>query len=502
MNKQTCHIKSTDTVPFTNNATFCIGTGRMDLALRHEYHKQLKKVQKDIGFSYIRGHGLFCDDMAIYQTYTEDGIEKEEYNFTYVDMVFDDYLSMNLKPFVELGFMPKKMASGDQTIFYWQGNVTPPTDYDKWARLVGATINHWINRYGLDEVKSWPFEVWNEPNLKAFWKDADMDEYFRLYDVTARAVKSCHPDLRVGGPAICGVDDERWMRSFLLYCQENKVPLDFITRHAYGTELPENDGHYVYQELRKPEGFMEEPLGSRAIIDSFPAFKNMEMHITEFNTSYSPLNPIHDTNQNAAYVARLLSELGDTCASYSYWTFGDVFEESGVAFTPFSGCFGLLANGMIPKPTYYTYVFYKDLYETAVARSENFVITKNENGDLRGIAWNLTVARESLHLNFTAGVKNGAYFLLTKTVDEEHGNPLKNWLDMGAPATPTKNQLHLLKSCAQPQLKTKQAEITDGIFVLELNLSANAVCYFELNKIIPQNDRGFKPERIPGARLD
>jgi len=508
MSKLTHHINASDTVPFTNNATFCIGTGRMNLALRHEYHKQLEKVQKEIGFKYIRGHGLFHDDMAIYQTYMEDGVEKEEYNFTYVDLVFDDYLSLGIKPFIELGFMPDQLASGKQTIFWWKGNVTPPKDYDKWARLVKATITHWIDRYGLEEVKTWPFEVWNEPNLAGFWKGADMPEYFKLYDVTARAVKSVNPDLRVGGPAICGVDDERWMRLFLEYCKENNVPLDFITRHAYGTEMPDWEGHYVYQKLRPPEGFMEEPLGSRVIIDSFPEFKDMEMHITEFNTSYSPLNPIHDTNQNAAYIARLLSELGDSCASYSYWTFGDVFEEAGVAYTPFSGGFGLLTNGSIPKPTYYTYVFYKNLYDTAIARSKNYIVTKADNGNIRGIAWNLADVDKkpdemencTLQLELSAEVANGTYFILTKTVDEKVCNPLKTWLDMGSPSNPSQAQLELLRETAVPTIATAQENIVDGKIAITLNLNANAVCYFELQRITPQTDRGYKPNLIPGAR--
>ncbi|MCL2078261.1 MAG: xylan 1,4-beta-xylosidase [Oscillospiraceae bacterium] len=493
-------INLENTVPFGNNAAYCVGTGRMNLALRHEYHKQLEKVQEDIGFAYIRGHGLFCDDMAVYHTYTEDGIEKEEYNFSYVDMVFDGYLSLGIKPFVELGFMPEQMASGSQTIFYWKGNVTPPVCYDKWARLVTAAVTHWIERYGSEEVISWPFEVWNEPNLPGFWKDADMEEYFKLYDVTSRAVKSCDARIRVGGPAICGVDDERWMRCFLEYCSENNVPLDFVTRHAYATEAPETDGRYVYQKLITPEAFMEELRQSRLIIDSFPQFSGMEMHITEFNTSYSPKNPIHDTNLNAAYIARVLSELGDCCASYSYWTFGDVFEETGVAFTPFSGCFGLLANGGIPKPTYLTYVFYKELYPEAVARSEHFIVTKSDSGDLRGVAWNPVDGQGGdITLRFLAAVKDGAYLLLLKTADEITCNPLKTWLDMGSPAYPSKRQTELLKECARPRITTKRLDVRDGDAEFEVLLTANAVCYFELQAITPETDRGFTQERIQGV---
>ena len=487
-------IDLNSTVPFRNNATFCIGTGRMNLALHHEYHKQLAKVQKEIGFAHIRGHGLFCDDMAVYHRYVCDGVEKEEYNFTYVDLVFDDYLSLGLRPFVELGFMPAQMASGEQTIFYWKGNVTPPDDYDKWARLVTATVEHWMERYGRDEVILWPFEVWNEPNLAGFWQGADMEEYFKLYEVTSRALKACDERIRVGGPAICGVDDERWMRCFLDFCLQNDVPLDFVTRHAYGTELPEVDGHYVYQKLRPPEGFMAEPRGSRLIIDSYPQYRGMELHITEFNTSYSPMNPIHDTNQNAAYVARVLSELGDMCASYSYWTFGDVFEEAGVAFTPFSGCFGLLTNGSIPKPTYWTFVFYKDLFPLAVARSENFIVTKSEEGDLRGIAWQL--GREAETLCLLAAVLGGTYCLLTKTVDEDDCNPLKTWVDIGSPPYPSEEQLDLLRDCARPRIATRRFEATGEDVAIDLHLGANALCFFELKRINPQVDRGFDVKRI------
>lgn len=496
-------IHCSDSTAFNNKATFCIGTGRMNLALRKEYYNQLKKVQEDIGFSYIRGHGLFCDDMAIYHTYEEDGVTKEEYNFTYVDMVFDDYQALGIKPFVELGFMPEKLASGSQTIFYWKGNVTPPKDYDKWANLVVATIEHWINRYGREEVITWPFEVWNEPNLPGFWKDADMEEYFKLYEVTSKAVKSCDSRIRVGGPAICGVDDERWLQCFLEYCSKNKTPLDLVTRHAYATELPEVDGHYQYQKLRAPEVFLGELKESRRIIDSFPEYTGMEMHITEFNTSYTPLNPIHDTNLNAAYVARLLSEMGDNCASYSYWTFGDVFEEAGVAFTPFSGCFGLLTNGMIPKPTYWTFSFFRKIGSQAISRSEHYIITKDDNQDIHGIAWNPVEepGESDMSLSFKFDLADGDYIIIKRMVDESTCNPLKTWIDIGSPAYPSKDEVQLIKDCSNPRTSTRQFKVSDSSAKIEILLSANAVCYFEIKKIKPKWDRGYQADRIRGAIL-
>ena len=497
-------IKRGDKVPFNNNAAYCIGTGRLNLALRHEYHKQLKKVQKDISFDYIRGHGLFCDDMGIYNRYEHDGEMKTEYNFRYVDMVFDDYLSMGLKPFIELGFMPEELASGEQTIFWWKGNVTPPSDYDEWAALIKATVRHWISRYGADEVITWPMEVWNEPNLEAFWKDADMEEYFKLYEVSVKAVKSVDSRIRVGGPAICGVDDERWLRCFLEFCSKNSVPLDFVTRHCYATEPAEYIPHYAYQKLSPLDYIPNELNVSREIIDSFPAYKGMEMHITEYNTSYSPRNPIHDTNLNAAYVAHLLSVMGDTCASYSYWTFGDVFEEQGIAFTPFSGCFGLLANGMIPKPTYWTYQFFSKLGETAVSRGDNYVVTKNSEETLSGVAWctvdlDKQADEPDALFKFSFELDKGEYFLVKKLVDEVVCNPLKSWIDMGSPAYPKEPQLAILRECAQPEVTTERISLDDDELKLELSLRSNAVCYFELKKITPETDRGFIVEKIRGA---
>lgn len=494
-------IKKEGCITFHNNATLCIGTGRMNLALRKVYHDQLQKVQKDIGFAYIRGHGLFCDDMAIYQTYKEGEEEKVEYNFTYLDLVFDDYQSLGLKPFIELGFMPDQLASGNQTIFYWKGNVTPPSDYNKWADLIKATIFHWIERYGREEVITWSFEVWNEPNLTAFWKNADMQEYFRLYDVSSRAVKECDPQIRVGGPAICGVDDERWLNMFLEHCSRNKLPVDFATRHAYAAEAPDINGHYAYQKLRSPEVFLNELRISRRIIDSFPEYAGMVMHITEFNTSYSPQCPIHDTNLNAAYIARLLSEMGDVCASYSYWTFGDVFEENGVAFTPFSGCFGLLAYGMIQKPTYWAFEFFSKIGSTAMLREKNLIITKECEGNYHGVVWNPVEDNidRKLELHLQIELENGDYAIITKLVDEFTCNPLKIWIDLGSPANPTKEQMELTRAGSYPQITTNKRRVSENTLQLNYQLTANALLYINIQRIHPVSDRGYCPDRVRGA---
>lgn len=501
-------IKEWDTAFFSNQVDYCIGTGRMGLALTQEYQEQLKLVQEEIGFQYIRGHGLFCDDMAIYQEYEEDGEKKAEYNFTYVDRVMDSYLNLGLRPFLELGFMPGKLANGTQTIFYWKGNTTPPRDYDAWCHMVQALLYHLIDRYGADEVLTWPVEVWNEPNLRGFWENADMQEYFRLFHCTFDAIKEVDRRFKVGGPAVCGGSDEEWILAFMEYCHEHKIPVDFVTRHHYTIERPERIGHYDYSRLMKAEDGFTNLKTSREIIDRFSEYKGLPIHVTEFNTSYTPRGVIHDTNLNAAFIAHQLSRLGDVNESYSYWTFGDVFEEQGVPFTPFHGGFGLVAEGGIPKPVFWTFVFYKKLKVSGgscVYKNDNVVLLRHANGDYLGIAWDIAEQTENTagaqetqepggvarRIELSLPARKTAYTFLTRTVDEETCNPLKVWHDMGEPSHLKEEQRKLLKEAARPCLKTDRLEALDGCLKVELNLRKNAVVYFEITASRLISDRGY-----------
>ena len=163
--------------PFKNNAAYCVGTGRIGLALQKDYIDHLKIVQKSIGFKYIRGHGLFCDDVGIYREEEVDGELRIYYNFTYLDRIMDSYLEHGIRPFLELGFMPEKLKSGEQTIFYWRGNVTPPASYEKMGRSCRNRADPpyrqvWAGR----EVTTWPVEVWNGPNI-TFWAGNNGREY-------------------------------------------------------------------------------------------------------------------------------------------------------------------------------------------------------------------------------------------------------------------------------------------------------------------------------------
>ncbi len=495
---------------FTDSWKKCVGTGRLGLALQKEYLDGLDYVQKHIGFSYIRGHGLLCDDIGIYREDKVDGEYRPFYNFTYIDRIFDSYLEHGIKPFVELGFMPSKLASGEQTIFYWKGNTTPPKDYDKWADLIKAVVRHFISRYGEEEVLTWPFEVWNEPNLPGFWKGADIKEYFKLYKVTANAVKEVDVRLQVGGPAICGGADH-WITEFLDFCQKENAPLDFVSRHAYTSSQPMSvTPHFMYQDIWSSDYMLNELKTVREMIDNSP-YNELPFYITEYNTSWHPLNPVHDTAFNAAYIARILSRGGDYVDMFSYWTFSDVFEEADVPRAQFHGGFGLVALNGIPKPTFHTFAFFSKLGEEQLYRDDNIIVTRRRDGSIAIAAWNPVVVKragadqdpgndandgdrykaanveaecqETRSLDIEFPFDSEAVFMKRQTVNEEVGNPLKTWMQMGRPRYPGKDMVEVLKQAAQPGITTCRLGTNGGTVRFKLELSKNEVTLVEISAV-------------------
>ncbi len=484
-----------DHANFRNLTDVCVGTGRVDLALNREYQEQLAAVQKVCHFRHMRGHGLFMDQMGIYQVWDPPFAEKKDqwYCFTYLDRVVDAWLENGLEPFLELGFMPEKLASSDQTLFYWKAHTVPPKDPEEWCRLVRETLRHLARRYGRERVETWPCEIWNEPNLRGFWENADKQKYLELYRMTVKAVREALPGMRVGGPAICGGEgSQQWIADFLTFCRDEKLPVDFVTRHAYLGQNPEHHSRYLYHKMSAPQVLIDEMQASRDIIDSFPEFRGIPMYITEFNTSYNPFCPIHDTNENAAICAALLSRLGDVADGYSYWTFGDVFEEQGIPNRPFHGGFGLMANGLIPKPTLWAFSFFANLRGEAVFRDENSVIVRREDGGYEAVLWNLCEEGKPEDLALTLVLPPlGDCAALLDRVDEESCNPLQGWHRMGEPADLTNEQLDFLRAAAQPARKVLTPQACEEGEKVTVTLTPNAVCRLRVLPVEKTSDPGY-----------
>ncbi len=488
---------------------FCVGTGRFELALRRDYQDSLALVQQDIGFRHIRGHGLLSDGVGIYRPYDHEGSRRVRYAFTYVDQVVDAYLELGIAPFIELGFMPSALASGDQTVFWWGANVTPPRSWAQWASLVRATIAHLVDRYGIDQVRGWPIEVWNEPNLKEFWADANQDAYHRLYEVTANAVKEVDAGLQIGGPAISPGADE-WLLRFADFVTAQAVPIDFLSRHAYSSGPAQHVPFGVFQTLAAPSSLLDQFATPRRQVRG-SALEGKPVHITEFNSSYRPDNPIHDTAFHAAYLAPVLAAGGDLVDSFSYWTFSDMFEETGVPTSLFHGGFGLLTHRQIKKPTYHLYAFMARMGAQLLARGPDHLVTRDITGRVTVLAWAPvavtgqppTAGTHLVELSVplaAPGAKTA--FMLRSTVNEEAGNAYTAWAEMGRPPSPRAGQLDALREAAEPVRSHRALPIAGGRVELDLTLARHEVTLVELTAVLDQTPPWWDEGRLLGQQTE
>ena len=482
----------------------CISAGRAAEGLRADWQRQLKMCQDEIGFKSIRFHGLLCDDMGVYAE-TKDG--QPRHNWQYIDTLYDSLLAMNLRPFVEIGFMPDALASGTQTIFWWKANVTPPKAYEKWDDLIRDLVTHWTARYGANEVKRWNFEIWNEADYPAFFGPRDPDrrreEYFELYAHTAADIKNVNANYCVGGPA---GSQTIWIQPLIEFCRTNHSPLDFISFHTYGlgsgaSGLDENGDHFLYlgENLRAPADTMAT---GRGLVDALGK-TNMPVHITEWSASYSPRDPIHDSYFSAPYILEQFKHSERGISSMSYWVFTDIFEENGPPLTPFHGGFGLLNLQGIKKPAYFAYQFMARLGTTELKNDDDASwVCRDEHGGTQILLWDLTRpadkavsnqaifrklnpvrSKGSVRVNLT-NVPPGNYRLALRQIGFEKNDAYSAYLKMNAPSQLTRAQEKTLRDAAsgKPEFERVVKIGTDGKFSETLPLRENDVLLLTLTR--------------------
>lgn len=379
------------TVKRAESPLFSVGSDRAMIFLREEHQRDLMTLQKACGFKYLRCHGIFNEEM---KTVVRNQDGSLSYDWTRVDAFIDQLAKAKLKPFVEFGFMPEPLASGTQTIFWWKGNVTPPKSHEEWADYITAFLRHQIAKRGLKEVRSWYFEVWNEPNLDGFWT-GKLEGYYKLYESSARAVKAVDPQLRVGGPATAGMG---WIPELLTYCRDNKVPLDFIASHSYAAyqgfldEKGEGGGTVL---ATNPESLISEFSRAREDINK-SAFPKIPLFITEWGPSYSPRDPIHDSYVCAPFILEKVRQCERVVDGISYWAFSDQFEEPGPPNEPIHGGFGLMNVDGLKKPAFYAYSFLARLLPKEIPTGNDRLIVTKEGDSFRILAWDYSPPKQDV----------------------------------------------------------------------------------------------------------
>jgi xylan 1,4-beta-xylosidase len=422
------------------------GSGRAILSLRDSYRQHLREVKSVTGLQYVRFHAIFQDEVGLYD---EDSQGNPVLNFSYVDQIYDGLLQNGVRPFVELSFMPKKLASNKDALhaFWYKQNVSPPKDYAKWDEMITQFTRHLVGRYGIDEVSQWYFEVWNEPNIDFWAGDPKQATYFELYDHTARAVKAVSSRLRIGGPATA---QAAWADVFIRHCAENKVPVDFVSSHVYGNDKAE-DVFGTHEKIPRDR------MVCRAIAKVHDqihasAMPNLPLIWSEFNASYANEPDVTDAPYMGPWLADTIRQCDGLVNEMSYWTFSDVFEEQGVVKQPFYGGYGLIAEDDIPKPAFNAFLLLHRLGEERLSvSSDNVLVTKRANGSLAIAVWNLTGVGEKgsakqMELRFRNAPAGSVY---VSRVDAEHGDVHRTYESMGSPRYPTQTQIEILRAAGK-----------------------------------------------------
>jgi xylan 1,4-beta-xylosidase len=474
------HIDATaPTTPFPHFWEQMFGSGRAILALRESYREDLRAVKQVTDFRYVRFHAIFHDEVGVYN---EDEHGNPVYNFAYVDEIYDGLLKNGVRPLVEIGFMPKKLAFNPDALhpFWYKQNVSPPKSMERWDALITAFARHLVERYGIEEVAQWYFEVWNEPNID-FWNGIPREEsYFDLYDHTARALKSVNTRIRVGGPATAAA---AWVDDFLKYTSEKQTPVDFVSSHGYADDTVQNlfgtdEKIPMKDRVCRAVSKVRDQMRSEGKA-------NLPLFWTEWNVP--GMNEVRDTAFVGPALAHTISGCDGLVEALSFWTFSDVFEEDGPIPQPFEGHFGLRAKGGIDKPSYYDFALLHRLgHERLANDNPNAIVTKRPDGKLAIAVWNYVDPGEKgsakkYRLIFENMSLAGAEVSESR-VDEEHSNTLAAYRGMGSPRYPTEAQvkkLNALTALGAPRIMRLSSRDID------LELGPNALVLLEVKPGAP-----------------
>lgn len=473
----------------------CVGAGHAALLLRAENQAHLRLIHDETGFTFVRFHGVLTDDMGVYREV--DG--KPVYDFSKVDAVYGAILEAGMKPFVELSFMPEALAIEHRPIFFWKANGSPPKDYGKWSDLIAAFTRHLTDRFGREEVESWRFEVWNEPNLDGFWNGANQAEYFRLYDTTARAIKAVDPALVVGGPATAGA---AWVPDFLEHAQKAGVAADFVATHTYGVaggfldEFGKDDNKLI----PSPDSIVGDVRRVRKEIEEIKP--GLPLHFTEWSASYNPRDPVHDAYLSAAFILDKLKKSEGLAQSMSYWAYTDLFEEPGPPPTPFHGGFGLINREGIRKAAFFAYKYLNELGPQELIGGDAQSWVTRDGDDFAMLAWNFTTpdqtesnrpffrkvhpAEASVPIVLEVGhLKSGTYRLSLHRTGYRANDAYSRYIDWGLPDSLTQAQVSELQrlSADTPEaVETVHVDAT-GRFATHIDMRTNDVVLVTLTKM-------------------
>ncbi|GGG09703.1 GH39 family glycosyl hydrolase [Paenibacillus aceti] len=478
-----------------------ITIGKAKEGLHEDVQNQLSYLQQHCPFREVRFHGIFDDSMMVYRE--EEG--RPYYNFRFIDQLFDFLLSIGLKPFIELGFMPSELAAEQgKSVFYIPSYVSGPSSMERWCELLDRFLRHCMNRYGREEVEGWKLEFWNEPELAVFWPGT-VDEYNEFYLQSYRAVKRVSDRLKIGAPGrIISTETAAYFHNFITFCREHGCLPDFLPIHFYPHEdLLEND-HRKLEHLYKlsdtsfrvvMEQFVSISPNPDILRDMLAQEKRMlrelgvshlGLYLTEWNSTAYHRELTNDTLYKAAYITKNIAENLDSIEGFGYWVLSDNIEETPASEQLFHGGLGLMAQHGIPKAAMTAYELLAKLGDRLLAQGDSYIVTTGRGSyqvlsynychfdDLYALGDNSFINATNRYNGFKGekvvkleldlqGIPPGKYRMVTYTVSREQGSSYDAWVRMGAPDDVTEEDVVYLTAASHPRKHIREVEIESGL---------------------------------------
>lgn len=487
------------------------GVGRAKEILLESVQQQLRTIQKEVGFRYIKFHGILDDSMMLYN---EDIHGNPYLSYHYVDQVIDFLLSVGLKPLIELSFMPRLLAIDPTiTIFYNPVILSAPKDYSKWAYLITNLTKHFIERYGLEEVRSWLFTFWNSP-FKDYLFSFDTNEIgYELYRLTRQCVKQCDSQLSFGFPSYgpLGFDTSEYY-DFLDYCKAHNCFGDFYVFHCYPIKNTTSkdlatfgiSSHNDCIILSEDPDFMAHMLD--CIKKNLLHYPKMPVYITEWASTTSHRDWLNDTCYRSAFIVKNILENYDQADSFGNWCLSDTLEEMPFDNQLFHGELGLFTNYGIKKPAYYAYTFLRKLMNTLVDCGPGYFITTNQKNEYvillynyihisplyaQGVLFNVTfIERYNAFVNPSAmevdltlnNAENGVYIITEHIVNRQSGSAFDEWVRMGALPLITEEEINTLKGRSMPKILKNNIEVSNRKINYYSKLEPHEIRLVEIKK--------------------
>jgi len=455
------------------------GLGNVDQMrwiLRRDMQEQLVMCHKEIGLKHVRAVGIFDDEMWVLDKNPANYLDakkrpEKRVNWRVPYYIFDSLVAMGISPVVTTCFTPSEMKTNAETVFDTKANISPPRDWKEWENFVKDFVRGLVDRYGIQVVKTWYFEVWNEPNLGGFWTGG-LEGYMKMYEVVYGAVKSVDASLRVGGPSTAHTV---WLQELLDYGAKKHCMPDYIIGHIYnndsavGDPLSPFDGPKGDMENKSPNFVSGITRGARKLLDE-ASFKG-EFHMNEWGLSWHPFAPIRETANEAAFIVKTMSEVSQLADYFAYWCISDIYNQIGYGRETFHGNYGMISMDGLRKPNYFAHQLLCMLGDekvlhagTNLSDSRNAFITRDKEG-IKAIVYAFDTQYQpgdapgtcQVEFDLPAGIDLDKVRFYK--IDTKNNNIVTSWNEMGSPAYLKKDELLHLQGINQLTSDNKGAKI-------------------------------------------